>query len=348
MIKFILKLFAGAVLFLFGATVAPLVLIPLIIRIVMKGPISNLWSKDTYHKMPEISGINPAYQHDFIKTKSGLKFHYVHTGEYGKPLLLCLHGFPECWYSWRHILDTFADRFYVVAVDLRGYGDSDKPEGISNYHLKYLTNDVNELVSAFGYEKCVLTGHDWGGVIAWETAHVFPEIIEKLIIMNAPSFRGQKYLLQKPWQVISKFWYICLFQLPFLGEFFMTNSNYHAFNIMFNGKLAGIKTKENRLTSEEIKLYKYAVGQNVTYPINFYRATNPVYYGLRPKTKAEIIKQPTLIIWGKEDHVLDAEMIPVLQQECANSQVAIIDGASHWVAQDKPKEVCAAMGTFLS
>jgi len=343
-----LRLWAGSIFYLIGVAVAPFIIIPLVLKIVLKGPVSNLWKKDKFVKAPEIPGSNPAYQHDFVTTKSKMKFHYVHTGEYGKPLMLCLHGFPECWYSWRHVLDNYGDRFHVVAIDLRGYGDSDKPNGITSYHMKYLTNDVSELVSALGYEKCVLVGHDWGGVITWETAHLFPEIIDKLIIMNAPSTKGQKFLLRKPWQLITKFWYICLFQLPFLGEFLMTNSNYHAFNLMFNGGPNGIQTKENKVTKEEIALYKYSVGPNVTCAINFYRATNPWYLGLRPKNKAEIIKQPTLIVWGNKDAVLDVAMVPVLQQEVENSQVAIIDGASHWVAQDKPKEVMAAMNKFLS
>ena len=349
MTSFIIRCIAGSFMYLLGAFLAPLLLIPLLLRALLSGSITRLWKKDKFKTMPTISNINPKYQHQYVQTKSKLKFHYVHTGEYGKPLMLCLHGFPECWYSWRHVLDEFSDNFYVVAVDLRGYGDSDKPEGITSYHMKYLMNDVDELVTALGYEKCVLVGHDWGGAIAWETAHHFPNIIDKLIILNAPSKKGHsKYLALHPWQSITKFWYILLFQLPYLGEFFMSNSNYKALHLMFNGKRGGIKNQANHLSLEELNLYKYAVGQHITYPINYYRALNPFYSDLNQKYKVELIKQPTLIIWGNKDNILDVEMVPYLmKEETEDAEMAIIDGASHWVAQDNPAGVCQAMKNFF-
>ena len=104
----------------------------------------------------------------------------------GKPLMLFLHGFPEFWYSWRHQLRHFRHRFHTVAVDLRGYNDSDKPLGIANYDLDLLVGDVAELIEQLGGGKAVLVGHDWGGVVAWAVAIDRPELVQRLVIMNAP------------------------------------------------------------------------------------------------------------------------------------------------------------------
>lgn len=102
--------------------------------------------------------------------------------------MLFVHGYPEFWFSWRDQLKHFAKNYWVVAFDLRGYGDSEKPSGVSNYSVEHLVGDVVGLVKALGKERCILVGHDWGGVICWYTAarSASTSIVEKLIIMNAP------------------------------------------------------------------------------------------------------------------------------------------------------------------
>src|SRR3990172_4015192 len=118
-------------------------------------------------------------------TANGINFHYVTAGS--GPLVLMLHGFPEFWYSWRHQIPVLAKKYRVVAPDLRGYNESEKPVGINNYNLDILVDDVKCLADAFrDGKKFVLIAHDWGGVIAWEFAHKYPEMLEKLVIMNAP------------------------------------------------------------------------------------------------------------------------------------------------------------------
>ncbi|XP_029473549.1 epoxide hydrolase 4 isoform X2 [Rhinatrema bivittatum] len=161
--------------------------------------------------------------HCYVKIKdSGLRFHYVASGERGKPLMLLLHGFPEFWYSWRHQLREFKSEYRVVALDLRGYGETDAPSHWENYSLDSLILDIKDILDSLGYSKCVLTGHDWGGMISWLIAICYPEMVTKLIILNFPHPTVfTEYVLQHPSQLIKSGYYF-FFQMPWLPEFMFT------------------------------------------------------------------------------------------------------------------------------
>ncbi|RXM99727.1 Epoxide hydrolase 4 [Acipenser ruthenus] len=131
--------------------------------------------------------------HCYVRIKeSGLRFHYVAAGERGKPLMLFLHGFPEFWFSWRHQLREFKSEFRVVAVDMRGYGESDVPAGREHYRLDYLVTDVKDIVEYLGYNRCFLVGHDWGGMIAWLFAIHYPEMAVKYLFTSQTTGIGRK------------------------------------------------------------------------------------------------------------------------------------------------------------
>jgi pimeloyl-ACP methyl ester carboxylesterase len=110
----------------------------------------------------------------------------LHVAEYGQgPLVVLLHGFPEFWWSWRHQLTGLADAgFRAVAVDLRGYGDSDKPP--RGYDLWTLAGDVAGLIRALGEPEARIAGHDWGGVIGWTVAALHPRLVHSLAVLAAP------------------------------------------------------------------------------------------------------------------------------------------------------------------
>ncbi len=118
----------------------------------------------------------------------GVKLHYVTAGE--GPLVILLHGFPDYWYTWRNQIPTLAKTHQVVALDLRGYNESDKPEGVENYAMAKLLSDVSAVADHFKQHKFTLVGHDWGGAIAWTYAMANPERVERLIILNLPHPRG--------------------------------------------------------------------------------------------------------------------------------------------------------------
>ena len=127
--------------------------------------------------------IQGVWTHDLIST-NGINLHYVTQGE--GPLMLMLHGFPEFWYSWRHQIPEFARDYKVVALDLRGYNDSDKPQDADAYVMEELIRDIEGVIKGLGYESCVLVAHDWGGAIAWSFAYAYPQMVERLIVLEYP------------------------------------------------------------------------------------------------------------------------------------------------------------------
>jgi len=118
----------------------------------------------------------------------GVRLHYATLGE--GPLVVMIHGFPDFWYSWRHQMDALASRFQVVAYDQRGYNLSDKPKGGEHYSLRQLVGDVAAVVRHFGRERAIIVGHDWGGMVAWQTALHLPALVERLVVLNLPHPRG--------------------------------------------------------------------------------------------------------------------------------------------------------------
>ena len=118
-------------------------------------------------------------------TVNGVRLHYVEAGR--GPLVVLLHGFPEFWYAWRHQIPALAAAgFHVVAPDMRGYNLSEKPPGVAAYAFDVLVEDVRALIGHFGAERAVVVGHDWGGGVAWGVGMNRPEVVERLIVLNAP------------------------------------------------------------------------------------------------------------------------------------------------------------------
>jgi pimeloyl-ACP methyl ester carboxylesterase len=142
---------------------------------------------------------------------NGSRFHVVEAGT--GPLVLLLHGFPEYWWTWRHQISPLADAGYrVVAVDLRGYGASDKPpRGYDGYTL---AGDVAALIRSLGERDAAVVGHDWGGHVAWTTAAFHPRMVRRLAVIGIPHpLRLRNALLSEPAQVRAS-GYIAAFQTP--------------------------------------------------------------------------------------------------------------------------------------
>ncbi len=119
---------------------------------------------------------------------AGVKIHYVVAG--AGPLVVMVHGFPDFWYSWRDQITALEDTYRIAAVDLRGYNNSDKPEGVENYAMPLLVADIAAVIAAEGESSAVVVGHDWGGAIAWSIAMLRPELVSALVILNLPHPAG--------------------------------------------------------------------------------------------------------------------------------------------------------------
>ncbi len=146
-------------------------------------------------------------------TAGGLRFHIAECGPAEGPLVLLLHGFPECWWAWRHQLVALgAAGFHAVAPDLRGYGATDKPP--RGYDASTLSADVAGLIRALGADDCVLVGHDWGGALAWSTATLQPQVVRRLAVLGMPHPTRFAQALRTDRHQLRASAYIGGFQLP--------------------------------------------------------------------------------------------------------------------------------------
>jgi pimeloyl-ACP methyl ester carboxylesterase len=304
-------------------------------------PASSVWNwNDSIHVPCHISW-------SFIET-NGIKLSVLEAGPMDGKLLLFQHGFPEtAFLSWQHQICFFAELgYHVVAPDLRGYNTSDKPQGISNYHLEEISKDVIGLLDYFKVEKAVIVGHDWGAVLAWWIAASYPERVEKLAILNAPHSAAYREHLKQSFNQFSKSWYIFYFQLPYLPEDKFMRNNF-TFGLL---ALAGSSKPGHTFTHDAIPRYLQAWSEPnaVQGMINWYRALIQDRRASSTSILTAPVNVDTLIIWGKADIALDWEMAALSAKMCKKAvQVVYFDDATHWVQHDKPQEVNAQLLQFI-
>ncbi|MDB9525185.1 alpha/beta hydrolase [Oscillatoria sp. CS-180] len=277
-------------------------------------------------------------QHQFIKT-NGIQLHYVTQGT--GPLFLFLHGFPEFWYTWRHQIPVFAEQFTVVALDLRGYNDSDKPPNVSDYAMSELVKDISGVIAALGYERCILAGHDWGGAIAWSFAYTYPEQVEKLIILNCP--HPQRFLdgFANPVQWVRSA-YIGFFQIPWLPELLLQANDYQFISQAFDR----MAVNRNAITETDIQTFKTAIARPgaLQAALNYYRNL------LSPSTFQQdwpVLEVPTLMIWGEDDPAFESSLAKKTEEYVRDFHLRYISQCGHWVPQEYPNLVNQYIGEFL-
>ncbi|MFB2773372.1 alpha/beta fold hydrolase [Pelatocladus sp. BLCC-F211] len=282
--------------------------------------------------------IDANWQHDYITT-NGIKLHYVTQGE--GALMLMLHGFPEFWYSWRHQIPEFAKYFKVVAVDLRGYNDSDKPKEQSAYRMDEFIRDIKGLIEGLGYEKCVLVGHDWGGAIAWCFAYTYPEMVERLVVLNIPHPAKLAEGLRTPAQLL-KSSYMFLFQLPWLPEVLIQSWDYQLIENAFQG----MAVDKNAFSKSDIEAYKNAAAKrgSLTAMLNYYRN---IFQDQMFNKSLGILEVPTLMIWGESDTALGKELTYGTEAYVRDLQIKYIPNCSHWVQQERPELVNQYIQEYL-
>ncbi len=310
-----------------------------------------------------------------IKT-NGINLNIMEQGE--GPLVIMCHGFPELAYSWRHQLSALADAgYHAVAPDQRGYGQSDIPDSIDDYHMLNLVGDIVGLVDALGEEKAVITGHDFGALVAMHCALLRPDIFHAVILMSVP-YSPRNWESTSPTDGMKMMagdneFYILYFQEPGKAEKDLdTNVRENTIKAFYS--LSGDAIPEKRwrflfnkgenftdtiympdslpgwLTEEDVDFFarefeKTGFGPAVNWYRNFDRN-----WELTPFLSGAKIHQPSMFIAGAEDSVV-AMMGPAIENQEATmpnlKKKVLIPGAGHWVQQESSEEVNKLMIEFL-
>ena len=294
---------------------------------------------------------------------NGISLHYAEAGS-GDNLVILLHGFPEFWYSWRHQLSALADKFHLVAPDMRGYNLSDKPARVEDYRLEILVEDVVDLIKYFDATKAAIVAHDWGAAVAWAVAQKYPERVSKLAVLQVPPaavWRANLSLGQ-----LLRSWYMFFFQLPYVPELLIGLQNFVALPWVFQQT----SVRKGAFSNADLELYKEALSWPgaLTGAINYYRA-NVGRMMLRRKPERlrtqkgqhsetsrdptnsgdKRIRVPTLFIYGEQDFAIIPKTVQGIgdYMEAPYKELRIAD-SGHWVQNEAPKEVNAALLEFLS
>jgi pimeloyl-ACP methyl ester carboxylesterase len=308
-------------------------------------------------------GVTDPLKEDYVEA-NGLKMHYVHAGQ--GPMVLFLHGYPSFWYQWKDYLVDFGKDHFAVAPDLRGYNLTTIPKGTDQYKMKLLVEDIQAFAEKVGGKgkKFVLVGHDWGGLLAWTYAMYHPEMLEKLIIVNAPHpMIFEREMNDNPVQ-------------RWGSNYTFAFNNYDGYNWAerlsandFAGLTQGIlgeQIKSGRYTDADVAAWKkaWSVPGALDAGLDYYRANhlNPPYNEMHPKdkiptswsandvtegAKSTTIRVPTLVIWGLLDTALQQGNLSGMEKLVPDVHFKLYPHDTHWVSISKSPEVIQDMRQFI-
>lgn len=290
--------------------------------------------------MAAVDGIG----HQFVDA-NGLRFHVATCGT-GERLALCLHGFPECWFSWRYQMPLLARLGYRVwAPDLRGYGQSARPPRVHDYDIDVLLGDIAALIDAAAARSTLLIGHDWGAVLAWYFAMRRVRPLDRLVIMNVPHPALMERAL-RTWRQMRRSWYILFFQIPGLPEALLRARDYRAIREAFRR----MAIDRSRFPDDVLQVYR----DNAAHPgaltamLNYYRAAVRGGASRQRALGYPTIDTPTLLLWGEADTALLKETTYGTDRYVSRLTLRYLPQVSHWVQQEAPETVNAMLEAWLA
>ena len=267
-----------------------------------------------------------------------LRLHAVVGGD-GPPLLL-VHGWPETWYAWRHLMPQLAKDFTVVAVDQRGIGQSDKPA--RGYDTRTLAADLVALMEALGHKRFAVVGHDTGFAISYALAADHPDRVERVALAEIPGppLAAPSPPLFVPEPVNNRLWHIPFNRVDKLPEQLVRGRE----NIFFRYEFA---VQGGKLPEYAIKYYVRLLSKPgvLRGSFGFYRALDATI-AQNEERKTRPLTMPVLAIGGAASY--GDQVGTAMQALAANVQSVVIPATGHWVAEEAPKEMLAALTGFLT
>ncbi|TDC88426.1 alpha/beta hydrolase [Actinomadura sp. 7K507] len=308
--------------------------------------------------------------HRFVQSDSGLRMHVAEAGE--GPLVLLLHGFPECWYSWRHQLTALAEAgYHAVAPDQRGYARTGGPAEVGRYSILHLVGDAVGLIDALGADRAVVAGHDWGAPVAWATAQMRPDKVRGVIAMSVPHRpRSSKPPVASMRRLFGEGFYMVRFQERDVPEAELDRDRADTFRRVLGamsggGAAPGPVAAEGSgflddfpepeklpawITDEDIAVYVEEYAESgFTGPLNWYRNLDR-NWELTAAWHRAPIGPPALFIAGDRDIVSvgSRQVIDSMTDFVPNLRDTVwLSDCGHWTQQERPAEVNEAMLGFL-
>jgi epoxide hydrolase 4 len=287
----------------------------------------------------------------FAALSNGIRLHYASAGEGGRPLILFLHGFPEFWYEWEAQLREFGQDFFAVAPDLRGFNLSDMPADAASYKARHIVEDVRLLVAHLGYERLVLVAHDWGGAVAWNFALALPQLLHKLIIINAPHpYLFMRALAFDPVQQAASQYMNWLRAEG--SEEALARDDFAKLESLLNGMGA---SPTPWFTPEVRQQYHACWARGLGGGVNYYRASplHPPAAGQPGAARLQLaaedfrVRVPTRVIWGECDIALPKSLLDGLDEVVDDLKVERIANGTHWVVHEQPERINRLLRRFI-
>lgn len=306
--------------------------------------------------------LNPCHpsdmSHGYVPIKPGVHLHFVELGS-GPAVCLC-HGFPESWFSWRYQIPALAQAgFRVLAVDMKGYGDSSAPAEIEEYSMEVLCKDMVTFLDKLGIPQAVFIGHDWGGMLVWNMALFHPERVRAVASLNTPFMPSNPNVT--PMEIIKAnpvFDYQLYFQEPGVAEAELEEDLNRTFKTFFRAsdenllstkkicEMGGLLVKTPKepslsriMTEEDIQFYVQQFKKSgFRGPLNWYRNIDRNWkWGCKGTGRKILI--PALMITAEKDPVLTPELSKHMEDWIPHLKRGHIKDCGHWTQIDKPTEL---------
>lgn len=305
--------------------------------------------------------------HRFIET-NGIRMHIAEQGT--GPLVLLLHGFPEMWYSWEKQMTALAEAgYHAVAPDMRGYGQTDRPTKVEQYTQLHLVGDIIGLLGVLGEQQAVVAGHDWGASVAWNLALLRPDRVRGVIGLSVPySPRGRASMLTVMRSVLGNGFYMSYFQQPGIAEAEFERDVRTTMRKFLTADISGAavvpegkgmldvmnepETLPAWLTQRDLDVFTTEFERTgFTGGLNWYRTIDLTWELMAPWHQA-LVMQPALFIAGESDITVN---FPGARNRITNMRATVpnlkrtvlLEDCGHWIGQERPEEVNAAMIEFL-
>lgn len=303
---------------------------------------------------------------------NGVRLRVVEAGEKGAPVVVLAHGFPELAYSWRHQIPVLAEAgYHVLAPDQRGYGRSSRPDAIDAYDIHELTADIVGLLDDVGAERAVWVGHDWGAAVVWNAPLLHPDRVAAVAALSVPVTPRPRSAPTASWRKMfgENFFYILYFQEPGVADAELGGDPARTISRMMGGlqadKSAALRMvapgpegfidrlpepdgPPDWISQDELDHYIAEFSRTgFTGGLNWYRNFDR-NWETTPELAGAKISVPCLFIGGTADPVLSFTRTDRAADAISGPyRQVMLDGAGHWLQQERPDEVNATLLDFL-